>query len=55
MNIVKGDSEWGRASEVGNQVGQPLKDCVNSGIHNLLVFSNLLNCAMASLYVSIHS
>ncbi len=53
-NIIKADSEWGRASDVGNSVGQNLKDCSSPSIPIMIAFWGLQSFAFASIYKSIH-
>ena len=53
-NVVKGDSEWGRAAEVGSQIGLTLKDCVGTSVHLMCVFEGIMSLVLARMYGSIH-
>lgn len=53
-NAVKPDSEWGRAADVGNQVGVQMKDCVATGVHMMTMYAGLMSLCLAPMYSSIH-
>lgn len=55
MNTIRSDSEWGKAAEVGNQVGLPLKDAINQAIHLIIIYNGILCCVLGPVFQRIHS
>jgi Na+/H+-translocating membrane pyrophosphatase len=54
-NQIKGDSEWAKAANIGNLIGQNLKDCVSPGISIMIVYWSLQSVVLATMYKNIHT
>lgn len=54
-NQVRADSQQGIATDVGNEIGNRLKDAVGLGLHGYITYLSLLSTVMANLYVNIRN
>lgn len=54
-NPVKAGSDWARAADVGNSIGQPLKDCLSPSIPLIIVYWSLQSFVFGTMYSDIHS
>lgn len=53
-DVIKAESDCGKAADVGNEVGMRLKDAIGSSVHGYIIFTSLTNAVMAALYVQLH-
>lgn len=53
-NVVRGNSEWGKAAEVGSQVGVNFKDMLSLSINTFILYLLLLNSNLSPLYHKLH-
>jgi Na+/H+-translocating membrane pyrophosphatase len=49
------DSEWGKASIVGNLVGSNLKDCSGQSAYSYIIWTIIMATVFEDLFISMHS
>lgn len=54
-NVVQASSSQGEAADVGNEVGNKIKDSIGLTLQTYSLYVCLMSSVMSTLYSSIHS